>query len=148
MKAKAFLVGLGAAVAISLAQAASVEVNTATVNQLDQVSGIGKRLAKRIVAERSKNGEFADWPDLVKRVSGVGATNAAKLSDKGLLVKGSTFTTAGGEGSKTAGPASGQATGVQSNGRLAEGKDGGTTPMSPPGIGTQAPATPSRAATQ
>ena len=50
MKAKAFLVGLGAAVAIALAQAASVEVNTATVNQLDQVSGIGKRLAKRIVA--------------------------------------------------------------------------------------------------
>lgn len=54
-----------------------VNINTATVGELDTLPGIGPSLAGRIVAYRNEHGPFADVKDLVK-VSGIGE---ARLQD-------------------------------------------------------------------
>ncbi len=50
---------------------ASVNVNTATAEQLDTLPGIGPALAQRIVEYREQNGEFTRIQDL-KQVRGIG----------------------------------------------------------------------------
>lgn len=67
---------------------AQVDVNKADQAALDSVKGIGPAKSKQIVAERSKGGEFKDWADFEKRVKGIGAKNALKLSQAGLQVNG------------------------------------------------------------
>ena len=68
-------------------RAAPVDVNTATLAELEQVSGVGTSIASKIVNERER-GRFKDWRDLVRRVSGIGEGSAAKLSAAGLTVDG------------------------------------------------------------
>ncbi len=65
---------------------AQVDVNKADQAALDGIKGIGPATAKKILDERSKGGAFKDWPDLEKRVKGIGAKNAIKLSQAGLTV--------------------------------------------------------------
>jgi competence protein ComEA len=84
-KILAVLVMLWAAVAM-----AAVDVNKATEAELDSVKGIGPSTSKLIMSERKK-GEFKDWPDLIKRIKGIGDDRAAKLSAEGLTVNGATF---------------------------------------------------------
>jgi competence protein ComEA len=67
---------------------ADVDVNKADQVSLDAVKGIGPKLAKTILAERAKGGNFKDWADFEKRVSGVGDKNSVKLSAAGLVVNG------------------------------------------------------------
>jgi len=62
---------------ISLAYAA-VNLNTATVDELDAVKGIGPSKAKAIVDYRAKNGSFKSLDDL-KGVKGFGDKSVAKL---------------------------------------------------------------------
>ena len=62
---------------ISLAYAA-VNLNTATVEELDGVKGIGPSKAKAIVDYRSKNGPFKSVDDL-KGVKGFGEKSVARL---------------------------------------------------------------------
>ena len=62
---------------ISLAYAA-VNLNTATVDELDGVKGIGPSKAKAIVDHRSKNGPFKSVDDL-KSVKGFGDKSVDKL---------------------------------------------------------------------
>jgi len=62
---------------ISLAFAA-VNLNTATVDELDAVRGIGPSKAKAIVDHRSKNGPFKSVDDL-KGVKGFGEKSVARL---------------------------------------------------------------------
>ena len=62
---------------ISLAYAA-VNLNTATVDELDGVKGIGPSKAKAIVDHRSKNGPFKSVDDL-KGVKGFGEKSVARL---------------------------------------------------------------------
>lgn len=62
---------------ISLAYAA-VNLNTATVDELDAVKGIGPSKAKAIVDYRAKNGSFKSVDDL-KGVKGFGDKSVAKL---------------------------------------------------------------------
>jgi competence protein ComEA len=62
---------------ISLAFAA-VNINTATVDELDAVKGIGPSKAKAIVDYRSKNGQFKSLDDL-KEVKGFGEKSIARL---------------------------------------------------------------------
>jgi competence protein ComEA len=69
---------------------AAVDVNQATRADLETVKGIGPGLSGKIVDAR-KTGNFKDWGDLVERVGGIGAGNAAKLSANGLTVGGATF---------------------------------------------------------
>ena len=58
-----------------------VNVNTAGIDELKTLNGIGDSLAQAIVDEREKNGPFASVEDLV-RVSGIGAKTLARFSDK------------------------------------------------------------------
>jgi competence protein ComEA len=66
---------------------AAVEVNQASLAELEAVTGIGIALAERIVEAR-RHGGFRDWPDLIARVRGLGPASAARLSAAGLLVDG------------------------------------------------------------
>ena len=65
---------------------AQVDVNKADQAALDGVKGIGPSISKKIIDERKKGGDFKDWPDLEKRVKGIGAKNAVKFSQAGLTV--------------------------------------------------------------
>lgn len=79
------------AVTPALAQPAEVEANTATRAQLESLPSLGPALVQRLLAARP----FAGWADLMKRVPGVKAATARKLSDAGLRVAGRAFSDAG-----------------------------------------------------
>lgn len=70
-----------------------VEVNTATRARLEALPGLGPALVQRLLAERP----FADWDDLMRRVPGVKASTARRLSAAGLRVAGQAWSTAGSE---------------------------------------------------
>ncbi len=56
---------------IAVKQPVKVHINTATVEQLQQLKGVGPTLARRIVQYRRANGPFRS-PDDLKRVKGIG----------------------------------------------------------------------------
>ncbi len=66
-----FLAGIGLAMA-------AVNINTASVAELDAVKGIGPSKAKAIVEYREKNGPYKTLDDL-KEVKGFGAKSVDKL---------------------------------------------------------------------
>lgn len=69
---------------------AGVDVNKASVAELDSVKGIGPGTSGKILDERKK-GSFKDWDDFIGRVKGIGQVNAAKFSAEGLTVNGEPF---------------------------------------------------------
>lgn len=58
----------------------TLDVNTATENELTQLPGVGPSLARRIVEYREANGPFAT-PDDLQNVSGIGPSKFAKMAD-------------------------------------------------------------------
>jgi len=62
-------------------QDSKIRLNTATVEQLDTLSGIGPALAGRIIDYREKNGGFKDVNEL-KLVSGIGDKLFEKIKDE------------------------------------------------------------------
>lgn len=86
-KATTVLLALFAAAAF-----AAVDVNTASVADLDSIKGIGPGTSAKIIEQR-KAGKFKDWNDLIQRVSGIGDKRAAKLSAEGLTVAGTPYST-------------------------------------------------------
>lgn len=76
---------------ISLALAA-VNINSASIDELTTVKGIGPSKAKAIVEYRDKNGPFKSVDDL-KEIKGFGDKSVAKL--RGELSVGDSATTAG-----------------------------------------------------
>lgn len=74
----------------ALAAQAGVELNSATVAELDSIKGIGPALSRRMLEERQK-APFADWADFIARVRGVGRQAAARWSAAGLTVNGQPF---------------------------------------------------------
>lgn len=70
---------------------AAVDVNQATVAQLDSIKGIGPATSKAIIDERTKGGPFKDWNDFQKRVKGIGEKSSAKMSESGLTVEGKAY---------------------------------------------------------
>jgi competence protein ComEA len=66
------------AASAAVTPAAPVNLNTATVAQLDSLPGIGKATAERIVEYRQKNGGFKKVEDLMN-VKGVGEKSFLKL---------------------------------------------------------------------
>ena len=57
-----------------------VDINTARVEELTTLPGIGEKLAERIVKYREDNGDFASVNDLVN-VSGIGEGKLDALRD-------------------------------------------------------------------
>jgi competence protein ComEA len=68
----------GAAAAGSGGPAAPISLGSATVEQLDQLDGIGPTLAQRIVAHRQARGGFASLDQLAE-VEGIGEQRLAAL---------------------------------------------------------------------
>lgn len=66
--------------------AAATDVNRATSEQLQEVKGIGPKMAQRIIEERGRGGRFASIADLSERVRGIGPKKAASLQESGLIV--------------------------------------------------------------
>jgi competence protein ComEA len=60
------------------AMASPINLNTATVAQLESLPGIGARIAERIVEYRQKNGSFKKVEELMN-VQGVGEKSFLKL---------------------------------------------------------------------
>lgn len=69
---------------------AAVDVNTASVADLDSIKGIGPGTSSKIVDAR-KSTKFKDWGDFIARVPGIGDKRAVKLSGEGLTVNGQAF---------------------------------------------------------
>jgi competence protein ComEA len=69
---------------------AAVDINKATVADLDSIKGIGPATSAKMLDER-KASPFKDWADLIQRVPGIGDKRAAKLSAEGLTVNGDAF---------------------------------------------------------
>lgn len=59
---------------------ALVNINTATAEELTKLDGVGGATAKKIVADRLKNGPFSSVED-IKRVSGIGDKKFEALKD-------------------------------------------------------------------
>lgn len=57
-----------------------VNINSASVDQLQQLPGIGPAIAQSIVNYREKNGPFATVEDL-KKVKGIGVVKYNKVKD-------------------------------------------------------------------
>ena len=57
-----------------------MNINTATVEQLDSLPGVGESTAQKIIADREENGPFGSPEDL-KRVSGIGDKKYEDLAD-------------------------------------------------------------------
>ena len=74
-------------VAVTPSQA--LDVNTASVRQLESLRGIGPRTAKMIVHERGRAGAFESMEDLSDRVRGLGERRVSALRQAGLEVKSS-----------------------------------------------------------
>ena len=65
----------------SAAPRGPVNINRATVSDLDSLDGIGPVIAKRIIAYRTANGPFIAVEDLLK-VSGIGDAKFAQFKEK------------------------------------------------------------------
>lgn len=76
--------------AFALNALAAADANQATRAELESVKGIGPGLSGKIIEAR-KTGSFKNWGDLVERVGGIGAGNAARLSQAGLTVSGGAY---------------------------------------------------------
>ena len=92
---KKFLLATSFSMAMAGSAMAAVDVNSADQAALDGIAGVGPATSKAILAEREKHGNFKDWADLERRVKGIGARNAVKLSAAGLTVAGKPYDAAG-----------------------------------------------------
>jgi len=66
------------------AEQRKINVNTATESELTELPGIGKVMARRIVAYREQNGAFKKPEDLMS-VKGIGKKTFKKLADRIVL---------------------------------------------------------------
>ena len=80
----------GALALVTSLSIAAVDVNKASVADLDSIKGIGPGTSAKVIKAREQ-AAFKDWADLIQRVGGIGPKKAAQLSDNGLTVNGQTF---------------------------------------------------------
>ena len=68
----------------------ALDLNSASLAQLEALGGVGTALAARMIDERALR-PFADWADAQRRLKGLGPKLAAQLSDQGLTVNGAPY---------------------------------------------------------
>ncbi|CAM5186097.1 Competence protein ComEA OS=Castellaniella defragrans OX=75697 GN=HNR28_000866 PE=4 SV=1 [Castellaniella defragrans] len=86
--------------------AGAVDLNTATLEQLRGVRGIGPKTAQIILQERERGGSYASFADLSDRVRGIGPKRAQGLQAAGLTIDGGGMRLSGqGERAQKAQPA-------------------------------------------
>jgi len=68
--------------------AGAVDLNTATLDQLRGVRGIGPKTAQIILQERERGGRYVSFADLSDRVRGIGPKRAQGLQAAGLTIDG------------------------------------------------------------
>ena len=73
----------GAAPAAAAAAKSAINLNTATIDQLETLPGVGRKTAERIIEYRTKSGGFKRIEDLMN-VKGIGEKSFLKL--KPLIV--------------------------------------------------------------
>ena len=64
----------------SSASNGKININTASIDELKNLTGIGDKKAKDIISYREKNGLFTSIEDIMK-VSGIGETNFAQIKE-------------------------------------------------------------------
>lgn len=64
----------------SIAPLARININQASAEELEELKGIGKALAERIIGYRSLNGRFIMKED-IKKVKGIGGALYEKIKD-------------------------------------------------------------------
>lgn len=90
MVSKPLLLAGGVAI-VSIAlpgQALALDINAATIHELQSLKGIGPKTAAMIVDERTRAGDYSSISDLSDRVTGIGPKKAAALQAAGLKVGG------------------------------------------------------------
>lgn len=94
-----------AALLLSISTAfAAVNANTASVDELQMVAGIGPTIAQRIFDERRK-GPYKSLDDIQARVKGVGEASIRKMAAAGLTVSGGRAKSEPRDGAKDGGKA-------------------------------------------
>lgn len=68
--------------------AGAVDLNTATLDQLRGIRGIGPKTAQIILDERARGGRYLSFADLSDRVRGIGPRRAQALQSAGLTIDG------------------------------------------------------------
>jgi competence protein ComEA len=64
----------------TLLAALSINVNTATMEQLQQIKGVGPKTAEKIVEYRDTHGEFSNVDELCK-INGIGDKSLEKMAN-------------------------------------------------------------------
>ncbi|MGX5658134.1 ComEA family DNA-binding protein [Castellaniella ginsengisoli] len=87
--------------------AGALDLNTATLDQLRGIRGIGPKTAQIILDERARGGRYLSFADLSDRVRGIGPRRAQSLQSAGLTIDGGGTRLSGkGDGVRAGGPAS------------------------------------------
>ncbi len=76
----AVLVGWGCVINAMAVEAKKININTASVEELIQLKGVGPNHAAKIIAFREKNGPFKNPEDLIQ-VTGIGPRTFEKNKD-------------------------------------------------------------------
>jgi len=76
----AVLVGWGCVMNALAVEAKKININTASVEELTQLKGVGPNHAAKIIAFREKNGPFKNPEDLIQ-VTGIGPRTFEKNKD-------------------------------------------------------------------
>lgn len=66
----------------------ALDLNTATLEQLQGIRGIGPKTAQIILEERNRGGRYLSFSDLSDRVRGIGPRRAQALQSAGLTIDG------------------------------------------------------------
>ena len=77
---------------VGQAFAGSININTASVEQLQEIHGVGEKTAKAIVKHRKEHGKFKSASDLMN-VKGIGEKKYAKLKSEVKVSGASSFST-------------------------------------------------------
>lgn len=77
---------MGLALSLGVSAAWAVNVNSASAQQLETITGIGPKTAQVIIEERTRGGSFESFDDLAERVKGIGPKKAQSLQAAGLTV--------------------------------------------------------------